>query len=185
MIRKLVIAVISVLMMFSVAAAENSGGLPDMMKAGDQELKLNGSGIRTKFFIKVYAGGLYLQQAGQSNTMKIIQADEPMAIRMQWMRDVDGGRIVDGWNSGFSHSLNGNTAPFQDKIDRFNSVFKNGVKKGEVHDIVYMPGSGITVLKDGSVVEKLDGKDFKEAVFGIWLGENTEIPDLRDKMCPK
>ncbi len=178
MLRKLTIAVFTVLMMVSLAAAEMPGGL----KIGDQSLQLNGHGIRTKYFFKVYDGGLYLLPNGQSDPQRIIQADEPMAIRMHWLRDVPANKLIDGWNSGFSHSTNGNQATFQDKIDRFNSIFEKGASKNDVHEIVYMPKSGLTIFKNGSLAEQIEGKDFKEAVFGIWLGEETEVPDVREKM---
>ena len=34
--------------------------LPQKLVSGDTELVLNGAGIRSKFFIKIYVGGLYL-----------------------------------------------------------------------------------------------------------------------------
>lgn len=176
--RKLIIALFAVLMMASLAAAEMPGGL----KIGDQNLQLNGHGIRTKYFFKVYDGGLYLPQAGQSDAQAIIQADEPMAIRMQWLRNVPADKLIDGWNSGFSHATKGNPGALQSKIDRFNSIFEQGAQKNDVHEIVYMPENGVAIFKNGKLAEQIEGKDFKEAVFSIWLGDKTEVPDLRDKM---
>ncbi len=44
-------------------AVEISGmKIPDSAKVEGQELKLNGAGIRTRMFIKVYVGALYLEQ---------------------------------------------------------------------------------------------------------------------------
>jgi len=184
MFRRLIIAVVSLLMLVPVAAAETIGGadMPEMLKAGDQELLLNGAGLRKKFFIKVYAGGLYLQQPGQSDPQKIIMADEPMAIRMCWLRDVPGDKIVNGWNTGFANSLDGNTGPLQEKIERFNAVFKDGCQENEIDEIVYTPESGVAVYKNGMMVQQIEGKDFKEALFGIWLGEKTEVADLKSQM---
>ena len=36
--------------------------LPDTVTVGNQTLVLNGMGLRTKLFIKVYVGGLYLEK---------------------------------------------------------------------------------------------------------------------------
>ncbi len=187
MLRKLMLAVVSLLLMVPAAVAENISGaeMPDLIQAGNQALQLNGAGMRTKFFFKVYAGGLYLQQAGQSDSAAILSTDQPMAIRMVWMRDVPGDKLIDGWNSGFAHSTQGAAQFLQGDIDKFNAVFKNGAKKNEVHDIVYEPETGITIYKDSQMVEQIPDKNFKNAVFGIWLGDKTEVPDLRDKMLGK
>jgi hypothetical protein len=178
MLRKLIIAIFTVFMMASLAAAE----MPNDLTINSEVLKLNGHGIRTKYFFRVYNGGLYLQQNGQSDAQTIIQADEPMAIRMHWLRDVPAKNLIDGWNTGFSNATNTNTSPLQDRIDRFNAVFQEGVKENDIHDILYLPDRGVTIYKNGSAVEQIEGKDFKDAVFGIWLSEKTEVPDVRNKM---
>ena len=44
-------------------AAEVGGvNMPNTLKADGTDLVLNGAGTRTKFFIKVYVAGLYLNQ---------------------------------------------------------------------------------------------------------------------------
>ncbi|HOO45453.1 MAG TPA: chalcone isomerase family protein, partial [Deltaproteobacteria bacterium] len=55
--------------------------MPDTLKAAGSDLVLNGAGIRTKFFIKAYVGGLYLEQKSQ-DTAGIVNAEEPMAMRL-------------------------------------------------------------------------------------------------------
>ena len=61
----------------SAAAVEVEGvELPDTLTIQGQPLLLNGSGVRTKFRISIYAGGLYLQQR-VSDPQAVIDATSP------------------------------------------------------------------------------------------------------------
>src|SRR5574340_908368 len=88
MIRRTFAIIFLALTMTAPVQAKEIGGvnLPDTLPAGKEQLILNGAGLRTKFFIKVYAGGLYLKKK-ETDARKIIAADEPMAIRMQFIYD--------------------------------------------------------------------------------------------------
>ena len=48
---------------FNVNAAELAGvTLPDTQQVAGKTLVLNGMGIRTKYIVKIYVGGLYLER---------------------------------------------------------------------------------------------------------------------------
>ena len=51
------------------------------LKIGSQQLVLNGSGTREKYFLDLYVAGLYLTQPN-NQPAEIINADAPMAIRI-------------------------------------------------------------------------------------------------------
>ena len=55
--------------------------MPDTMEIAGASLSLNGAGVRTKMFMDIYVGGLYLVTSN-SNAAQIIGADEPMSIRL-------------------------------------------------------------------------------------------------------
>ena len=186
MMKKCFLVLVSLLLV-SPALAKEIGGvnLPDTLKAGNEELLLNGAGLRTKFVVKVYAGGLYLK-AKNSDAQKIIAADEPMAIRMQFIHDgVDAKKLIEAWNEGFANGTGGNTAPIKAEIDKFNSFFSQEAKKGDVYDIIYVPGQGVEVQIKGKVMGTIAGFEFKKAVFSIWLGEKPADNSLKKGMLGK
>ena len=87
--------------------------LPDTIMSGKEQLMLNGAGLRKKYFVKIYAGGLYLRKK-ESDVKKIIHADKPMAIRMQFIYDgVTGKELVDAWNEGFANATTGGPGPIK------------------------------------------------------------------------
>ncbi len=169
------------------AIAKEIGGvnLPDQFKAGEETLILNGCGLRKKFVVKVYAGGLYLRKTAE-DSRKIVEADEPMAIRMHFIYDgVSAKDLISAWNEGFQNAMGGDIAPIREKVERFNSMFKGDAKKNDLYDVVYLPGKGVSVYLNSTLAGTVEGLEFKKAVFSIWLGEPPADSGLKKGMLGK
>ena len=91
-------------------------------------------------------------------------------------------RMTDAINDGFQKSAGDNLAALQDKIERFKSFFAEQIEVDDIFDIGYIPGEGVTVHKNGEPVGTIEGLDFKQAVFGIWLGNDPADKGLKKKM---
>jgi hypothetical protein len=187
MFKKLLLLCSAILIMTSIGYAKEVGGInmPDTLTAGSDTLVLNGAGIRTKFFIKAYVGGLYLKQkSGDANA--IINADAPMAIRLHMISKlITSDKMKDATLEGFQNSTNGNTAPYQKQIDTFIAVFKDSIKIGDVYDLIYTPGEGTKVYKNKELKSTAPGLDFKKVLFGIWLCNKPADKDLKNLMLGK
>jgi hypothetical protein len=173
--------ILLVLAMTAPASAKEIGGVnfPDALPAGNEQLVLNGAGLRTKMFIKVYAGGLYLRKK-DNDAQKIINADEPMVIRLHFVYDgVSQDKLIEAWNEGFANATGGNLAPQKESINKFNSFFTEEARKGNIYDIIYTPGEGISVIIKGKLLGTIKGLDFKKSVFGIWLGDKPADNSLK------
>ena len=185
-LKKVSVLVFTLFFLASSAFALDAAGvkLPDTMKAGDQSLVANGGGKRTKIGMKVYVAALYLTKKG-SDAAAIINADEPMAIKLQITSGlVTPDKMKDAIDEGFEKSTGGNTAPIKAKIDAFTAIFKD-LSNGVVYDYVYVPGKGVEIYKNGNLASTIQGLDFKKALFGIWLGKDPAQGDLKDKMLGK
>jgi hypothetical protein len=182
--KRLLVIILAVFLMTPAAVAMQIGKvtLPDSLMAGEDTLLLNGAGLRKKFFIKVYAGGLYLKQK-DANPVKIIDEDAPMAIRMHFIHNrVSSEKLVNGWNKGFKNGTGGNIAPIQTEIDQFNAFFSEEAKKDDVYDIIYVSEQGVSVYIKGELKGIVKGLEFKKAVFSIWLGEKPADTKLKKGM---
>ena len=185
--KRLPVIIIAVIMMTSLATAAQIGKvtLPDSLMAGKDKLLLNGAGFRKKLFIKVYAGGLYLKQKN-TDYQKIIDGDDPMAIRMHFVYDgVSSKKLIDGWNEGFNNATGGNITPIKTEIEQFNSFFSEEAKKNDIYDLIYIPVEGVSVYIRGELKGAIKGFDFKRALFGIWLGEKPADAKLKKGMLGK
>lgn len=68
-------------------AAEVAGvKVDERIRVGSNELVLNGAGLRSKLFVKVYVGALYVGQKA-STTAAIIEQNGPRRILMRLLRD--------------------------------------------------------------------------------------------------
>ena len=170
--RKTVSVVIMPLVMVaSICQATEIAGvdIPQSISVNQQELILNGAGVRSKLFVKLYVGGLYLRQE-ESDPQKIIQADEPMAIRLHIISSmITSEKMEDATREGFINSTKGHTGPIKERIDKFVSVFKEKINENDIFDLIYTPGRGTEIHKNDETRTVIEGLDFKEALFGIWL----------------
>jgi hypothetical protein len=184
MARTMIKGIISVLLLCSPAWALDIGGatLPDTMPVEGRDLVLNGAGLRKKFFVKVYAMGLYLPQMTK-DARRIIQADEPMAARMHFIYDkVTAKDLVSAWEEGFENATGGELEPIRERVETFNGYFTVDAGENDVYDFVYVPGQGVRVVFNGRFVGSIPGLDFKQALFGIWLGEKPADKSLKKGM---
>src|SRR5688572_9937202 len=157
--------------------------MPNVVKAGDEFLKINGGGIREKMFMDLYIGVLYLREKS-SDATKIIDADETMAIKMRVVSCmVSKENMEEAIRTGFDKSTGGNSSAIKTKIDQLISAgFKDEIAIGDIFDLIYIPGKGTTLHKNNAAVVTITGLDFKKALFGIWLCSQPADENLKNKM---
>ncbi|MEI6125310.1 MAG: chalcone isomerase family protein [Pseudomonadota bacterium] len=179
-----VILALTVCFMSTVCEAKEIAGVvfPDTLKNDGLDLSLNGAGIRTKFFMDLYIGGLYLKQK-ESNPQNIITADEPMAIQLHIISSlITSEKMEAATREGFVNATAGNTAPLEDNIESFMAVFKEKIQKHDMYALVYVPKQGMKVYKNSKLKAEIPGMAFKQALFGIWLCEKPAQASLKKEM---
>jgi outer membrane protein OmpA-like peptidoglycan-associated protein len=186
MLKRIIIGMMVVLMMVSVSMAREYSGveMPEILRTGDQILVLNGMGERSVFMQQVYVVGLYLTGAEQ-DWQAVLDADEPMAIKLHVTNAffASSERVMDALYKGFRNNMpKGDLSPIEDKVEQFNSFFSGEINKHDVFDIKYVPGEGVTVLKNDERQGTVPGADFKKNVFGVWIGETPVQKDMKTAM---
>ena len=184
---KKVLLIFTSLLFSTMALSASIGGheIPDQLTAADKQLLLNGAGLRDKWMIDLYVGGLYLtEKSSDANT--IISADEPMALRLLIVSSrITSENMTEATLEGFGHSLGDKQAAMQPRIDQFLAAFKEQIQEGDVFEMLYLPGDGVAVSKNGKNLDTIEGLDFKSALFGIWLGEEPAQKSLKMGMLGK
>lgn len=156
--------------------------VPDTYSAMDTELKLNGAGTRSKWFMDLYVGGLYVPKTIDDDEA-IINADEPQAITLHIISGmITSERMTEATLEGFVSATDGDLSAIQEDVDQFLSVFEEEIKEGDVFDLVYLPAEGVRVLKNGEIRDTVGDLEFKKALFGIWLSDKPAQKDLKEKM---
>lgn len=164
-----------------VLAKERSGvKMPDSVTVDGKSLTLNGMGLRTKAIFKVYVAGLYTETPSK-DPQKIIAADEVKRVRMYMLRDLEKSKIVDAIREGFAKNNKAQMPALKERLDKFTSGVPD-LKEGDELVLTYAPGKGTTIQSKSGQELSVEGKDFADALFGVWLGKNPVDDDLRDEM---
>src|SRR5512147_624757 len=160
------------------AAKELAGAtMPDTISAGGKTLRLNGLGLRKKAIFKVYVGGLYLETPS-SDAAAILGADVPKAVRMHFLRSVDRKKLVETFREGFEANAGAKASTQKAGIEKLLATVAD-VKDGSVTTYTYVPGAGTVVNRDGKDVATIEGKEFAEVLFSLWLGPKPPSEDLQ------
>ncbi len=171
------------LIVISVNALDIAGiNLPEKLETESDTLILNGGGVRTKWGLKIYVGGLYLLKESH-NAKEIIALDKPMAIKMHMISGlVTSERMSSSTREGFKKSAKNITDSLQQTIDKFITVFSDKINKGDVFDLIYIPNEGTKVYKNGKYLSTTLGLKFKQALFGIWFCNEPAHKKLKERM---
>lgn len=158
----------------AVQAAEVAGvKVDDQIKVGSNELVLNGAGLRTKVFVKVYVGALYVSQKANSPAA-LLDAPTPRRMTMRMLRDIDSdtlyGALRDGLRDNHGEA---ELAALQAPTEQFAEIMKKvgGARNGDTVAIDFT-AEGVGVSFNGEPRGKVAGSAFAKALLKVWLGDN-------------
>jgi len=142
--------------------------LPDKAEVGGQTLVLNGLGLRTKFFIKVYVGALYLPQKEKA-AAKIMSQDVPRRMVMHFLYGVSKEQMCDAWKEGLEQNTPKASADAKKSFTQL-CAWMEPIPKGNELVLTYVPGKGTEVQVNGKSKGTVEGKATSDAVLGTWIG---------------
>jgi len=152
---------------------------------GGQELHLNGAGLRTRAFFKVYAAGLYVPQETSSATALLAQKG-PRRVVIAMLRDVEGekfsGAVSDGLEANHTPQQLAGLAP---QIESLQANLKaiGEAKKGDAIHFEFTQEAGTRILVNGQQKgAAIMGTDFFTAVLRVWIGDEPVDPGLKEEL---
>ncbi|MDQ2979702.1 MAG: chalcone isomerase family protein [Acidobacteriota bacterium] len=173
---------ISGLLLLGLAAVASAGvvagvTMTETMGVEGKNLKLNGMGLRTKVVFKVYVAGLYLETPSK-DAAAIISTDQVKSIRLSIMRSLKGSQVSEAIEEGFEKNSKAQMPALKARLDKLASMLPN-VEKGDDILLTYAPGKGTVVTVKGAEKGVIEGKDFADALFSVWLGAHPVQEDLK------
>ena len=164
---------------FALAAEVAGVKLEDKATVGGQELLLNGAGLRTKVFFKVYVAGLYLPQ--KQTTAAGVLNQKPRRVHLTLMRDLSSEQLLEALHSGLDAN---NSATEMDAIkketEQLTTIFSSlkEAKKGSVINLDYVDGA-TKISFNGGDKGSIAGEPFNRALLKVWLGDKPVQDDLK------
>ena len=163
------------------SAKEREGVVsPEVIDVAGKQLHLMGMGLRKKLWFKVYIASFYLEQPTE-DAPRAVSSDQVKRVEMHMLRDLERGKITEAVQAGFEKNSAARMPTLQGRLDTFLKSIQD-LKAGQVIAITYVPGRG-TRIKAGAGEEiALEGKDFADALFSVWLGEHPVDDELKNEM---
>lgn len=162
-------------------AAEVAGvKVDDRIRVGGSDLVLNGAGLRSKLFVKVYVGALYVGQ--KANTpAAIIDQNGPRRMVMRLLRDMDADTLHGALDEGLRNNLTpAELADMKPQADQLAGIMKGIGKVREGDSIAIDFGAeGIVIALNGDSKGKVAGGAFARALLKVWLGDKPADASLK------
>ena len=174
--------VLSLLFPIVAFAADIEGvKIDDKTRVSNADVTLNGAGLRTRLFFKVYAMGLYVPQKS-SNAAQIIDQPGPKRVAIHMLRDVS----ADAFNEALAEGIRANHSEsevkaLEPRLKQLGAVIGE-VKEAKKGMAIYLDwnGSETQVVVRGQPTGKpIAGADFYKALLKIWLGDRPVQDDLK------
>ncbi len=169
----------------TMAATVGGVILEEQIHVGNHNLVLNGAGIRTKVFFKIYVGALYLPQK-TATPEGVFSTTGAKRVELHVLRHLTASDFMEAFNK----AVNANNtpeeyAPIAARLVQFGRAFREvgEVDKGSVIILDFVPESNLTLLTvNGKEIKRIPGADFYAALLRIWLGKNPVQDSLKKEM---
>ncbi len=176
---RLLSATVIWLAMVATAPANEVAGvkMDSSMSVEGKTLQLNGMGLRKKLFFKVYVAGLYLENRSK-DASSAIASDQIKSMRLHMLRSLSGSELSDAISEAFWRNVKSPRNVFEARLKKLASMFPS-VVAGDIITLTYVPGKGTIVTAKGEQKGTIEGKDFADALFAVWLGDDPVQADLK------
>lgn len=145
-----------------------------------QQLKLNGYGIRKKFFFKIYIGSLYSARRLPS-TAEAMRDKGAKLIRMNFLHSkVDKEKIIGAFNEGFANNSPGMVG--SPDVKKFLSLFTSDFIHGDVVDLFLGADGTVAASHNGTTLGTIASAKLAHAVLAIYLGDKPADDSLKQGM---
>lgn len=163
------------------SAAEVAGvTVDDHARVGNAELVLNGAGVRSKLFIKVYVGALYVT-AKTAAAATLLDSGAPRRMLLRLMRDVDQKAMGEALQDGLKNNVtDAELAVLKPQVEQFVEILRRVGNLREADQLsLDFTADGVTVAHNGQVAGKVNGAAFARALLKVWLGDKPVDGSLK------
>lgn len=180
--RLLLLSMAFVLPLAGKAAELEGVRMDDRLRIGATEVQLNGMGLRTRVFFKVYVAGLYLPQKAQSAD-QVLRMGGSKRVSIVMLRDVGADTFVASLVDALKDNLSdAEAARLKPQVEELAAIMQKvgEAKKGMRIALDFVPGAGTVVLLNDSAQGKaIPGDDFYPALLRIWIGDRPVQEDMK------
>jgi Chalcone isomerase-like len=151
-------------------------------RVANQDLALNGVGLRAVAWLKGYAAGLYLPSKATSADA-VLAMPGPKRLQLRMLQEVSTQEFVKAFDRGVKRNTPEADLPaLQVRMEQFDTAISSlgKVRKGDVVDLDFVPGQGLLFIHNGKRLgDPVKGEDFYAALLRIFIGPKPTDPELK------
>jgi Chalcone isomerase-like len=177
-----VLALVATLATPAAAKVVEGVTLADTATLAEAPLVLNGAGVRTRMFFKVYVGSLYLP--AKAANLAGVMSNGTRRIQLNLLRNLSAETLIGAFNDGLKENVP--AAEFESLATQRAEMAKIMTSFGEVKEgsVVTLDfnGGNTSISLNGKAKGSIAGAAFNAALTKIWLGEKPVQDDLKKAM---
>jgi Chalcone isomerase-like len=101
-------------------------------------------------------------------------------IVLTMLRDVSREKFIRAVEKGMKRNSAPEMPALRQRLDVLEQALPS-LAKGNVLDFTYLPGNGTVVRGHGQEMA-IPGKDFADALFSAWLGQETDSRSVKQEL---
>ncbi|HZV53328.1 MAG TPA: chalcone isomerase family protein [Rhodocyclaceae bacterium] len=147
------------------------------------DLVLNGAGLRSRLFFKVYVAALYTTKKTTS-AAELIDSREPRRIAMHMLRELDADALIGALKDGLRQNHGeSELAVLKTDIDQLENIMRSigSARPGDVIAIDFST-DGTAISFNGQPRGNIAGTAFGRALLKVWLGEKPVDTGLKQAL---
>ena len=180
--KNLFMACVLILILVGQSAAVEVAGvqLDQTVTVQGQLLKLNGYGIRKKFFAKVYIGSLYASRRLPTATEALHDSGGKL-IRMVFLHSrVGKEKIIEAFREGLANNSPDLTG--SPEVKKFLGLFAADFNRGDVVDLILGADGSVAASHNGKALGSISSARLARGVLAIYLGDKPADESLKKGM---
>lgn len=179
--KKFLIAVLlSLFCVHNLYALNVSGiNIEDTIILNNVPLKLNGYGIRKKWFVKVYIAALYTTKPTKSYAELLKDTSEKI-LRLHFLHKVEKSKVTDSIREAFLNITP--DLPESEAGKKFFSQFNNDFNVGDVLEILFLPDGTVVTKHNNKTLNMIKSYRLVYGLLSIYLGDKPVDVNLRNAL---
>ncbi len=183
--KRILLLLCCALLSWSACGVEVAGvKVADTAQVGGAPLQLNGAGVRTKVFLKIYVAALYLPQK-QTSADAVLAEEREHSIALHILRELSGKKMFSAFRDAIeaNHS-SAEMSVLAPQVKQMEQIFDSvrEVKPGDIITLDYTPAGGTQIGLNGTALGTIVGTTFNRALLKIWLGKKPAQGSLKKEL---
>jgi hypothetical protein len=102
-------------------------------------------------------------------------------MRLHILRSLKGSQVTEAISEGFERNSKEQMPKLKPRLDKLGTMIPD-VKEGDEIELTWVPDKGTHVAVRGTDRGTIEGQDFADALFAVWLGPDPVQDDLKAKL---